>query len=240
MAQLDKRLRKLKKLNFGCGWDIRKDYLNVDVWGDCKPDLLIEDHDYSMIPHNHYEEILANDVLEHIPRPQTLSVLLEWARYLKPGGKLHLQTSSVMGVMNQLQTQSAFADQHGWFTCLFGNQAHGGDFHHNSFTETTLKTYLMAAGFVVDNIELKDKWLFFVDAHKAHDWTKAIHEHRKKDNEAFTKAIFQEVFGRDPDALGGQHILEGLNSGNLSRIEALKHLLDSSERLYKTAEAHNL
>ena len=61
------------KLNIGCGYDKREGYLNVDVDPACAPDLLIRDGDYSPIPRRQFEEVLAKDVLEHIPRAQTIA-----------------------------------------------------------------------------------------------------------------------------------------------------------------------
>lgn len=235
------KVRRLKKLNFGCGYDKREGYLNVDVDPVCKPDLLIKNNDFSKIPLNHYEEILANDVLEHIPRTQTLKTLLEWSRYLKPKGRLQLQSTSVLGVAKQLEKKNAkFADQHGWLTCLFGNQAHEGDFHHNGFTETTLRTYLLAAGYKIDSFELRDKWLFHVNAHLAYDWTATLKKYARDSDEKFTQAIFKEAFGRKPDAMGEQYILEALRSKSLGRLGALEHLLRSPERLYYTAKQNGL
>jgi hypothetical protein len=73
-------------MNFGCGYDRREGYLNVDIHPECRPDLLIKRDDYSAIPHNYFNEILAHDVLEHIPRARTLSMLLNWASWLAGGG----------------------------------------------------------------------------------------------------------------------------------------------------------
>jgi len=232
--------KKFKKINFGSGYDKRVDYLNVDVDPVCEPDLLIKDNDYSVIPKNHYTEILANDVLEHIPHSQTLSVLLDWSEFLKPNGKLHIQTSSILGVADQLRKNNKFENQVGWTVCLFGNQAHPGDFHHVGFTEATLKTNLLAAGYKIDNFTLKDLWLFHVDCRKVTDWAVFIEDHKKDNNDAFTHAVFNYALGREPDGMGGTHIIDNLENGSLTRKAALKHLLSSKERLYYVAKENQL
>jgi len=61
------------KLNYGCGHNKLAGYLNVDIDPACQPDLLIKNGDTSAIPRDYFEEVLANDVLEHFPRTQTLS-----------------------------------------------------------------------------------------------------------------------------------------------------------------------
>jgi hypothetical protein len=83
------------KLNFGCGYDKRDGYLNVDVDAACAPDLLIVDGDDSAIPRRYFSEVLAKDVLENVPLPQTLAALLDFADYLVLGGKLIIQTSNI-------------------------------------------------------------------------------------------------------------------------------------------------
>ena len=76
------RLSEYTKLNYGCGFDKRLGYLNVDMDPACQPDLLIKSNDFSQLPKYHFEELLAKDVLEHIPRTQTLNALLEFSSLL--------------------------------------------------------------------------------------------------------------------------------------------------------------
>ena len=237
---VDKDLKKLKKINFGCGWDKRSGFLNVDVDEACTPDLLVKNGDYGVIPINHYKEILANDVLEHISHAYTQSVLLDWAEFLKKGGTLHIQTSSILGVAAQLTKAKTFQDQIGWTICLFGNQAHSGDFHHIGFTEATLKTNLIAAGFTIDSFELKDKWLFHVDTRKTEDWTKILGKTSRLSDEEYIDAIFEYSLGREPDYMGRTHILQSLQAGSMNRREALRHLMQSRERLYNIARQNGL
>ena len=52
-----------RKLNVGCGYDKRPDYLNIDVDPACEPDVLIVDNDFSPIPTGYFDEVLAKDVL---------------------------------------------------------------------------------------------------------------------------------------------------------------------------------
>ncbi len=237
---LFRKYKKYKKLNIGCGWDKRDGYLNIDVDPNCKPDLLIVDNDFSKIPKNHFEEIVANDVLEHISHSQTLGALLDWSEYLGANGKLKLQTSSILGVAREMGKSKKYENQVGWTICLFGNQAHPGDFHHIGFTEATLKVNLLAAGFKLVKFEEKDKWLFHVLAKKAYDWTDVITKNAKLNNQEYTDVLFDNAFGRKPDNLGGTHILQGLESGELSRYDAAKHLLQSRERLYYVAKQNKL
>src|ERR1041384_6056075 len=56
------------RINVGCGYDKRPGYLNIDVDPACSPDILIVNEDDSLVPRGHFEEVVANDVLEHVPR----------------------------------------------------------------------------------------------------------------------------------------------------------------------------
>jgi hypothetical protein len=84
-----------EKINFGCGYDKREGYLNVDSDPACDPDFLIPIGDLSLLPKHHFKEVLAKDVLEHIPRAKSLDALLEFSSLLCDGGTLFLQTSSI-------------------------------------------------------------------------------------------------------------------------------------------------
>ncbi len=55
------------RLNLGCGWDLREGYLNVDVHDFHKPDLVADVTKLDMLPSGRYREIIAQDVLEHLP-----------------------------------------------------------------------------------------------------------------------------------------------------------------------------
>jgi hypothetical protein len=231
---------ELRKINFGCGYDQRKGYLNVDVDPACEPDVLIVNDDYTVLPADSFDEIMANDVLEHIPRSRTAGVLLDWSEYLVVGGSLHIQTSSILGVAQQMAAAPTYADQAGWTICLFGNQAHPGDFHFTGFTETTLRVHLLAGGYDVGEFRTDDGWLLSVDATKRMSWSAIVDETSGATDAEFTQAIYRFAFDRDADETGLAYFGAELGSRRLSRGRAVHHLLASPERLFLTAAAHGL
>lgn len=230
----------LRKINFGCGYDKRDGYLNVDVDPACQPDLLIVGDDYSVIPSESFDEVLAHDVLEHIPRAQTAGVLFDWAGYLVTGGTLILQTSSIVGVAQQLQATPDFASQHGWSNCLFGNQAHPGDFHFTGFTETTLRVHLLAAGFDVGEFTLDDGWLLGVTGVKTWSWNELVAGCDGHSDREFVREIYSSAFDREPDDNGMQFLTTELKRKRMTRRDAARHLFGSPERLFRTAARHGL
>lgn len=79
---------KLKnKLNVGCGNDIRKDYINLDVVNLPGVDVI---HDLKIFPwpfeENIFEKIEIINVLEHLP--ETIETLEELHRIAKPNSKI--------------------------------------------------------------------------------------------------------------------------------------------------------
>jgi predicted SAM-dependent methyltransferase len=232
-------LTRFRKLNFGCGYDKREDYLNIDMDPACIPDLLIQDNDFSVVPKNHFEEILAWDVLEHIPRSKTLSALLDWAEFLRMDGKLILQTSSILGVARLLDRTNSYADHHNYTIYLYGNQAHAGDFHLTGFTETTLRVHLEAAGFETGVITTRDHWLFFTEARKTYNWTE-LATCAYLDTAQFIGEAYKAALYRAPDEGGREFLTRMLHEEGWSRRDALRHLFQAPERLFSTARRKGL
>lgn len=79
----------IKKLNLGCGKNIKKGWINVDIQSAPGID---KSFDFSKMPYpfenNEFDEILINHVLEHIPNP--LNVIKEIWRVSKNGAKIRI------------------------------------------------------------------------------------------------------------------------------------------------------
>lgn len=229
-----------RKLNFGCGQDKRAGYLNVDVDPQCEPDLLIKDGDTSAIPRDYFEEIYANDVLEHFPRMQTLSVLLDWASWLQVGGTLRCQTTSIIDLADLFRRSPSFALHHGFTKCMFGNQAHPGDFHHTGFTEVTLKGHLLAAELDVQDIVLRDGWLFAVTAVKNRAWDGYIAALAGEPDETFVRETFRRGVDEEPPAAALESYAGRLKARSATRWQIAKEVFQSDHRLWVTAKRHSL
>jgi hypothetical protein len=226
------------RINVGCGQDKRSGYLNIDVDPASLADILIVNNDDSMIPRAYFEEVLAHDVLEHIPRAMSLAALLDWADYLADGGKLVLQTSSILGVAAKLQQSTRYKEQHSWTVCLFGNQAHPGDFHLTGFTELTLKVHLLAAGFRIDGVGLRHDWLLTAEATKTNDWATSCDSTIESDVE-FMREAYRKVVFRDAEGDELESATRALMLG-VPRKVALKAIYASPERLFRIAERNGL
>lgn len=148
------------RLNLGCGFDRREGYLNVDFQDFHGPDLVADVRRLGLLPSAYYDEVIAQDVLEHLPRTDIRATLVEWGRLLAPGGRLVLRVPDVLGLAKLLAARQTIEEQDVLLQCLFGTQAYTGDFHSFGFTELALRHYLAEAGFTVAELEHRDEWLF--------------------------------------------------------------------------------
>lgn len=153
-----------RKLNLGCGYDVREGYLNVDFQAFHNPDLVADIRKLEILPSNFYDEIVAQDCLEHFPRCDTKPALAEWSRLLKSGGVLMLRVPNLIGLLELFtrENMQSIDNQELLVQCLFGTQAYNGDWHLTGFTQSLLSHYLTEAGFGNFQFSDQDHWLFNV------------------------------------------------------------------------------
>lgn len=139
------------KVNLGSGDTPIPGFLNVDALPDApgvdlvadisKPPLPIEDGSADIV--------YASHVLEHFPHGETLGLLRDWRRVLRPGGRLLVAVPDLEVVGRML------VERHGWFTppnapwvgAVYGGQKDQYDFHKAGFTAPWLAYLLGEAGF---------------------------------------------------------------------------------------------
>ncbi len=219
---------ELLKLNVGCGFDHRPGYVNVDLHAHHAPDLVCDATWLKPIEDSSCGEVVAQDVLEHIPRAACLTALREWNRVLAMDGRLWVRVPSLRHLLHMLERegwQDVERQQH-LIQCCYGTQSYEEDFHQNGFTEVTLRHLLAEAGFGVSSIGIRDEWLFEVSARKV--------SHRPPDpilrvegDEEFVTAAYRAILGRDPDREGLDYHLRVIQSG--IRREAVLGVIEGSE-----------
>lgn len=137
------------KLHLACGSEYREDYINVDLYADAKVDARF---DVASLPYedNSVDEIKAFHIIEHFDWHKGNEVLKEWARVLKPGGKLWLETPDFYESCKQFiqvfekNDGEGIARMYGHF---FSEAWLPGQAHLFLFTEPQLRTQLEWAGF---------------------------------------------------------------------------------------------
>lgn len=226
-----------RKLNLGCGFDRREGYVNIDMNSWHHPDVLADVRKIGFLPSKYYDEIVAQDVLEHLPRTDTLRTLAHWNRPLRMGGKIVLRLPSVLGIADLLtrRENQNLAKQEWLIQCLFGTQAYTGDFHFTSFTPMLLEEYLKAAGFRTLRMDLLHDWLFDVTAEKVeHIEVPSVRDFKELidvqgDEEEFVRLCYREILRRDADPGGANYFLSGLRSNSMTRQVVIDMMIGSPE-----------
>jgi len=81
---------EIKKLNLGCGKDIRRGYLNVDYFSAKGVDMVL---DLNNMPYpfknNQFDEIVLQDIFEHLENP--INVLEEIYRISKNKARIKIR-----------------------------------------------------------------------------------------------------------------------------------------------------
>ncbi len=138
-----------KKLNLGSGNDKREGYINIDSNRQFNPDLVMDVRVLDFQP-NEVDEILARDILEHIPIAECELTLKHWFAILKPGGKIIIQTPNLQTIaenINALSISNKIDLINVMIKRIFGGQDYDGNFHQNGFTPFTLQCLLNKIGF---------------------------------------------------------------------------------------------
>ena len=136
------------RLNLGCNHRIMKGYVNVDMDDYEGVDLVADVSDLSALQDNSCSEIIASHIFEHFGHRRTASVLKEWNRVLRPGGKIYISVPDLDRALDAYRV-SGLGD---WIVnFLYGDQGYEGAFHYTVFNAQRLSNFLEATGF--DNIK---------------------------------------------------------------------------------------
>jgi len=135
------------KLHLGCGKRHLpgQDWLNIDNRADVGADMVMDVTHLDDISAGTVELIYACHVLEHVPRNQTLDVLREWRRVLKPGGLLRLAVPDFRAIARLYRDDKVPL----WRLIgpLVGRQDYPENTHYNIFDYDYLAWHLEQAGF---------------------------------------------------------------------------------------------
>lgn len=134
--------------NLGCGESkslenlkvdkvIIKKVVHFDIRPEVKPDIVC---DLRSIPEpdNKYDIVYANHILEHFYKEETLSVLKEWLRILKPQGRLIIIVPDTEWALKSLSgpNDSIAKD------VLYGGRHNPYDYHQSQLTTDKIKKIL--------------------------------------------------------------------------------------------------
>lgn len=144
------------RLHLGCGKQYLQGYINIDYpieqreIEDVKADL------YADITALNYsaesvDEIRLHHVFEHFNRVVALAQLIRWHEWLKPGGKLHIETPDIEGSARILLSDLPWHVKSATIRHLAGDQASQWAYHVDHWCPERFKRTLSKLGFI--NIE---------------------------------------------------------------------------------------
>lgn len=133
------------KLNIGCGTRLKDGYINIDL-RKTHPLVMIGDVRNLPFKNNSVDEILANDVYEHIKFSDSLILLTHWVSKLKVNGSLIMQMPNILGLADLIKKQTTIEGIEKIIRKIFGGQDHKFNYHYTSGHPLLIEHYLRKAG----------------------------------------------------------------------------------------------
>ncbi len=116
----------------------------VDLSDDPSVDIRCDVSKLTAIESGSVDEIYASNILEHFKHLDTVNVLKEWCRVLKPGGLLWVSVPNMDYCMKTFQ-KYGLTDY--LRNLIWGDQIHPYAFHYVAFTYGSLAKCVLEAGF---------------------------------------------------------------------------------------------
>lgn len=140
------------RLHLGCGGQHLEGYLNIDypqsehnlvqVKADVCADIKGLD-----FPLGSVDEIRLHHVFEHFNRVTALAMLIKWHKWLKIGGRLHIETPDLIGSAKALVSNTSWKTKMGVVRHLAGDQAADWGYHIDHWFPERFEHTLKALGF---------------------------------------------------------------------------------------------
>ena len=141
------------KLNLGCGTDVRPGWVNIDSRPDVGADLVLDITHRLPFGDSSVEEVLAQDILEHLTTQQLHLVLAQISRVLGSAGRLHVRLPDIDAIISKF---SADADTRNLF--LYGDTVSSGVWgaHKSGYTLKSFVSLCLMHHFKLLNYRLAD------------------------------------------------------------------------------------
>lgn len=164
-----KRPTSTTRLNLGSGGKGIPGFINCDLFPQPGVDEIFSMEEIPYIDKS-VDEISSEHALEHLPRPLAEKAIREFARVLKPGGKLNLKVPDLEDCCRKflenphlqeswyMHTLYGIQDYRDTPTAPFKDKVNYGQIHYTGFTESRMRRLLTEAGFVIDRMYKYDGW----------------------------------------------------------------------------------
>lgn len=140
------------KLHIGCGEKYLEGYTNIDYPPSEHSVIKVKADVYHDIrtlsyPENSVDEIRSHHLFEHFNRAEAIALLIKWRRWLKPGGKIVIETPdfyscAVSYAFAPTQKRRMELGRH-----MMGSQEAGWAIHYDFWDPMKFKYVLQATGF---------------------------------------------------------------------------------------------
>ena len=141
----------MKRLNVGSGKDYREGYINLEPNERFQADLRMDIRE-AEFEENSFDEILAQDVIDHITYYECLDLLQKFYSWLKTNGLLNIHLPNFSNI-----SKWAAEGNHEAMIWIYGTDGkramYDTNFIHWSYTPSSLTTILEAAGFIILRVE---------------------------------------------------------------------------------------
>ncbi len=131
-------------VHIGSGFLHDERFINVDIQP-YKSIHLLSDGKRIGLPSSSADLIYTSHVIEHFSHRETLSVLSEWCRILKPLGTIFISVPD-FSKLSKIYNDSEDVNDIKMF--LMGSQGNPFDFHYNIFDESSLTAMLKQVGLI--------------------------------------------------------------------------------------------
>lgn len=147
-------------LNLGCGTDIRDKFINIDINDYPGTDIVADVRFLNMIKDGTVDFIVAQHLLEYIPRKDMMSTILMWRRKLKYEGIIEIRVGDIAAiaksmVLNDTQDGRGVSNEM-VISLMYGKQRDKYDIRFNGFSKSYLEGILVACEFEIINIDSEE------------------------------------------------------------------------------------
>ena len=140
------------KLHLGCGEQYLEGYVNIDYPASEHSVMTVKADKYADIrtlsyPENTVDEIRTHHMFEHFPRAEAIKLLMRWRSWLKPGGKIVIETPDFAGCARAYTFTFRRKRKFELGRHAFGSQEAGWAIHYDFWDAPKFRYVLGNAGF---------------------------------------------------------------------------------------------
>lgn len=142
------------RLHLGCGQHYLEGYVNIDYPPEAHNVMSVRADVYADLlelsfPFESVDEIRLHHVFEHFNRITALGLLIRWYKWLKPGGKIHIETPDLLGSARTMLSEASLKVKMGVARHLAGDQAAQWGYHIDHWFPERFRHTFEALGFNV-------------------------------------------------------------------------------------------